>query len=510
MKILSPAQIYEVDRATLKKLEITSSELMEKAGIACFNWLHNVLQGDFNMFHIFCGVGNNGGDGLVIARLLQQYGYEVNTYIVKFKDNKSKDFIDKHQRLKEFGKWPEIIDSNKNFPKISNNDLVIDAIFGLGINRSAEGFTKELIQYINKSNAFTVSIDFPSGLFADKSISDSKAVIKAGYTLTFQVPKLAFLLPENRNYTFFWTLIDIGLDKNYIDNLKSDYYYIEKEDVFSIYKFRNRFSHKGNFGHSLIIGGSFGKIGSVVLASKAALTIGSGLVTAYLPKCGYEIIQSAIPEVMVEVDADNQLEYYNFKVKPTVIGIGVGLGTSEKTAKGFVNFLKENKLPLVIDADGINLISKDKSLLNLLAEGTIITPHPKEFERLVGKWKNDYEKLQKLKEFSIKHKLIVVLKGAYTTIAYKDKLYFNSTGNPGLATAGSGDVLTGLITGLIAQGYTQINASILGVYLHGKCADIALLDMVEETFIASDIFKYLPEAFLSIISNEKEGEEPIK
>jgi len=506
MKILSPSQIYEVDKATIENLEITSSELMEQAGIACFKWLHNVLKGDFELFHIFCGVGDNGGDGLVIARLLQQYGYKVNTYIVKFKDNKSKNFINKHQRLKEFGNWPEIIDSNKNFPKISNNDLIIDAIFGLGVNRSAEGFTKELIQYINNTSAFTVSIDFPSGLYANKSVENKNDVIKASYTLTFQVPKLAFLLPENRDYTFFWTILDIGLDKNFIDKLKSNYYYIEKEDAFSIYKFRNRFSHKGNFGHSLIIGGSFGKIGSLVLASKAALKIGSGLVTAYLPKCGYNIIQSAIPEVMAEVDADNILEYFNFKVKPTVIGVGIGIGTSEKTAKGFSKFLKENKVPLVIDADGINLISQEKSLLKFLAEGTIITPHPKEFERLVGPWKNDYEKLEKLIDFSTKHNLIVVLKEAYTVIAYKEKLYFNSTGNPGLATAGSGDVLTGIITGLIAQGYTPLNASILGVYLHGKCADIALLDMVEETFIASDIFKYLPEAFLSIISNEIQDE----
>jgi hydroxyethylthiazole kinase-like uncharacterized protein yjeF len=248
----------------------------------------------------------------------------------------------------------------------------------------------------------------------------------------------------------------------------------------------------------LIIGGSYGKMGAVILASKAALKIGSGLVSAYIPKCGYEILQISVPEVMVEVDTDSVLTYFNFKTNPNVIGIGPGMGTAEKTAQGFENFIKDNKLPLVIDADGINLLSKNQFLLNYLPKNTVLTPHPKELERLIGAWENDYEKLKKVTEFSKKHQAIVVIKGAYTVVIQDDNLYFNSTGNQALATGGSGDVLTGIITGLIAQGYEPINAAIFGVYLHGKTADIALPKTGYETFTATTIFEYLADAILEV------------
>ena len=269
-----------------------------------------------------------------------------------------------------------------------------------------------------------------------------------------------------------------------------------------LYKFRDKFSHKGNYGHSLIIGGSFGKIGAVSLASRAALTIGSGLVTAYLPKCGYQIIQTALPEIMVEVDAENELQYFNSKIQATVIGIGIGMGTHSKTVDGFEQFLQKNKLPLIVDADAINILAKNKSLLKLLPENSVLTPHPKEFERLVGKWKDDFNKLDKLLTLSNKYKIVVVLKGAYTVIAFKGELHFNSTGNPALATAGSGDVLTGIITGLIAQKYLPIDAAILGVYLHGKTAEMAMNTMVYETFTASDSIAYLSDAFLDLLKKE--------
>ena len=271
---------------------------------------------------------------------------------------------------------------------------------------------------------------------------------------------------------------------------------VDKEYIHRIYKRRNKFSHKGSHGHSLIIGGSFGKIGAVVLASKASLKAGSGLVTVYIPKCGYDVLQSTNPEVMVEVDSEDHLEFFNYKTKPTVIGIGMGMGTSEKTCIGYRKFLLDNELPLVIDADAINILSKHEELLKIIPENSILTPHPKEFERLVGKWKNDYEKLEKLMKFSTKNNCIVVLKGSHTAIAYLGKIYFNITGNPALATAGSGDVLTGIITGLLAQKYTPLEASIYGVYLHGLTADIAINESQSvESFTALDSINYLGKAF---------------
>ncbi|MFA5300496.1 MAG: NAD(P)H-hydrate dehydratase [Lutibacter sp.] len=498
MYILSPQQTAKADKATIKNTGITSVDLMEFAATCCFNWLHEKLQGKNIKILIFCGIGNNGGDGLVIARLLHQHNYRVNCYIVNFSDKRTDEFLTNYNRLKDIELIPIELKNEKDFPKITVEDFVVDAIFGNGLARNPEGFTKKLIQYINRKSTFTLAIDFPSGLFGDKSVSDIEAVIKASHILTFQTPKMAFLLPENKDFVNTWEVIDIGLDQNYIQSLKPKTHYITKDDIFPLYKQRNKWDHKGTYGHSLIIGGSFGKMGAVTLASKAALKIGSGLVSAYIPKCGYTILQISVPEVMVEVDTDSALTYFNFKTNPTVIGIGPGMGTLEKTAQGFENFIKENKLPLVIDADGINLLSKNQLLLNYLPKNTILTPHPKELERLIGAWENDYEKLQKVTEFSKKYEVIVVVKGAHTVIISGGMMYFNSTGNQALATGGSGDVLTGLITGLMAQGYEPINAAIFGVYLHGRTADIALPKTGYETFTASTIFKYLPEAILEV------------
>lgn len=498
MYILSPQQTQKADIATIKNKGITSVDLMETAAKSCFQWLHNKLQGENIQIHVFCGIGNNGGDGLVIARHLHKHNYRVNCYIVNFSDKQTEEFLVNYHRLTEIGLKPIDINNENDFPEIDVNDIVVDAIFGNGLSRNPEGFTKKLIQYLNDKKVFTLAIDIPSGLFADKSVTDKAAVLKASHTLTFQTPKMAFLLPENKDFVNTWEVIDIGLDQNYMESLHPKTHYITKTDIIPLYKTRNKWDHKGTYGHSLIIGGSYGKMGAVVLASKAALKIGSGLVSAYIPKCGYSILQISVPEVIVEVDTDSVLTYFNFKTNPTVIGIGPGMGTAEKTAQGFENFIKENKLPLVIDADGINLLSKNQLLLNYLPKKTILTPHPKELERLIGTWENDYEKLKKVTEFSKKHAVIVVIKGAHTVVIQDDRMYFNSTGNPALATAGSGDVLTGIITGLIAQGYEPINAAIFGVYLHGKTADIAFPKTGYETFTATTIFDYLADAILEV------------
>ena len=502
MYILSSKQLLKADKTTCQIQKISAIDLMEHAATLCFKWLHSRLQGQNIKIHVFCGIGNNGGDGLVIARHLHQHGYNVSCYIVNFSSKRSEGFLENYSQLKELGVWPKVIKGESDFPRVDFEDIVIDAIFGNGLTRKPAGFTKTLIEYINSTKVFSLAIDFPSGLFSDKSVSDKNTVLKAGHTLTFQTPKLAFLLPENNGYVNTWEILDIGLDESFIASLQSKIQYITKTDAVQLYKPRNKWSHKGTFGHSLIIGGSFGKIGAVTLATKAALKIGSGLVTAYLPKCGYTILQIAVPEAMVEVDDDHVLTYFNFKTKATVIGIGPGIGTSEKTTLGFEKFIKENKLPLVIDADALNIISQNQSLLQYLPENTILTPHPKELERLIGTWKNDYDKLNKAVEFSLKHHVIFVIKGAHTVIIDGEAMYFNSTGNPALATAGSGDVLTGIITGLMAQGYEPCNAAILGVYLHGKTADMAIPETGHETFTATTILEYLAQAILDLFNQE--------
>jgi len=499
MKILNAKQIYQADKETIKIKSRSSNELMEFAAMKCFDWFNKYYSDKNNAIHIFCGIGNNGGDGLVMARKLIQSDYQVQTYIVNFSDKRSSDFKINLERLVQMSHKPIDLYETNDFPEISDKDIVIDAIFGIGLTRSPQGLVLDVIQKINNIKTTVISIDFPSGLYSEASVKDKNSVIKASHTLTFQNPKLAFLLAENQRYSENWEVIDIGLDQTFIDSVNSDFQTVEHELVNSIHKPRSKFSHKGTFGHSLIIGGSFGKIGAVVLASKAALKIGSGLVTAYIPKCGYTIVQTSIPEVMVEVDDENYLQHFNYKTKANVIGIGIGLGTHLKTKRGFVKFLKENNIPLVIDADALNIIAEHNDILNLIQEDTILTPHPKEFERLAGNWNNDYEKINKQLEFSLKFKCIVVLKGVYTSIAYKGKIYFNTTGNPALATAGSGDVLTGIITGLIAQGYSPINACVFGVYLHGKSADLAINESQSmESFTASNCIDYFGRAFQEI------------
>ncbi|MCK0132134.1 NAD(P)H-hydrate dehydratase [Flavobacteriaceae bacterium F08102] len=497
-KILSVAQLYEADKITTEKNKISISDLMEHVGTLCFQWIHRRLKGDQITIKVFCGTGNNGGDGLVMARHLKQYGYNVQTYVVNCSNDRSEVFLKKYDELKEIGVWPEMITCDDDFPEISRNDMVVDAIFGIGLSRSPANVLKSIIQHINASDAYVLSIDLPSGMFAEKPVEDFDAVIKAYHILTFETPKISFFLPENEAFVRSWEVIVIGLDNAFMQAVKPLNYLITKPDVLPIYKFRKKFSHKGDYGHALIIGGSKGKIGSMVLSAKAAIHMGSGLVTARVPACGYQIMQTSVAEVMVEIGEEDHLETVSPVTAATVIGIGMGLGTDKKTEKGFTSFIKTNKLPLVIDADAINLLAKNQALIEKIPENSIFTPHPKEFERLVGTWKNDYEKLDKLRAFASKYKVIVVLKGAYSAIASSTMLYFNSTGNPGLATAGSGDVLSGMITALIAQGYSALEAAIFGVYLHGRTADLAMKDMVFETFVASDIINYLPEAFIDL------------
>lgn len=496
-----------VDKATIENEPILSIDLMERAAHKCFEYLEEHIYDD-KVVHVFCGMGNNGGDGLAIARFLFLEAYKTSTYVVHFSDKMSEDFVTNFKRAEALDLIPKSIHSEDDFPEIRKDDIVIDAIFGMGIKKSPTGFTKELINHINTSGARVYSIDVPSGLFIDTPVENKNAIIKSSKTLTFQAPKLAFLLPDNEAYLKDFVILDIGLDTEFMKTVDSDYFYIKNIDIRLIYKERSKFSHKGSFGHSLLIGGSFGKIGACVLASKAALKVGSGLVTAYVPKCGYTILQTAIPEVMVEVDGEDELEFFNFKVKPTVIGLGIGMGTSDKTTKGLGVFLKKNKLPLVIDADGLNILANNQNYLDLLPENTVLTPHPRELQRLIGSWDNDYNKLDKAKQFSKKYKCILVIKGANTLIVQNEKCYFNSTGNPTLATAGTGDVLTGMITGLIAQNYKPLDAAIMGVFLHGRTADHAeSLHNTYESFIASDIIRYLADAYSSVFEENSDDFE---
>jgi len=509
MKLFSKEQIYEGDKLTTERQKISSTDLMERAGTQIFNWMHMRMQGAQVPIHVFCGIGNNGGDGLVLARHLITHGYNVITYIVNCSDKRSKDFLINYDRIKNVtNDWPKMLTCQADFPEFHADDIIVDAVFGIGLNRPPNDWVQELFQKFRASKAFTLAIDIPSGVYTDKAVEDENAVVHANYTLSFQSPKLVFFLPETAKYTIQWEVLDIDIDRDYLVQTETEVELISKLEVLPIYKPREKFAHKGDFGHVMILGGSYGKIGAVNLASRAALSSGAGLVTAYIPKCGYHSLQASIPEVMVITDEnETNISSINFDIVPSVIGVGVGLGTTDETAKAFEVFLKKNKTALVIDADALNILSKKKTLLKLLPEQTVLTPHPKELERLVGKWSDDFDKLNKVKAFSEKYNIIVLIKGANSITVYKNKLYVNTTGNPGMATAGSGDVLTGIISGLIAQGYEPLAATIFGVYLHGKSADISLEDYGYQSLMASHIIKTIGEAYIDLFKNPEEPEE---
>lgn len=500
MKIFDVHQLAEADKVTIEKQGITSEMLMERAATLAYNEIHSRLQGAELPIKIFCGIGNNGGDGLVIGRLLLEQNYNVTIYVVNYSNARSKDFLANYNKIKDISTtWPTLINGKSDFPKLSEEDFIIDAIFGIGLNRPLEDWVAQLVKYINKSRASIVSIDMPSGLFADKTPSKKDAVIKAKYTLTFQAPKLVFFLPQTGEYVGDLQVLDIGLDREYLDKTSVEALLIDKQEAITYYIPRKNFSHKGNYGHSLIIGGSYGKIGSISLTATAALRSGAGLVTIYAPKCGYQILQTVLPEAMVITDKnENELSKIEFEIKPDVICFGMGAGTSKITKVAFKELLEKTKDPMVIDADGLNILSKEKELLKQVPESSVLTPHPKELERLVGKWKDDFEKLEKARIFSKKYKLILVIKGAHTITVSGDKLFVNNAGNPGMATAGSGDVLSGVITALISQGYEPAIAAVFGVYLHGRAGDISAEKLSYQGMISGDIAKYIGAAFLDL------------
>jgi ADP-dependent NAD(P)H-hydrate dehydratase / NAD(P)H-hydrate epimerase len=497
-KILSAKLIKELDAYTIQHEPIASIDLMERACRAFESWFTE----KFDVTHhvgIICGTGNNGGDGLGIARLLYESGYNVQLWIVKGDATESIDFKINRDRLRNKIKIVELT-LKCDQAIFSSCNILIDAIFGSGLSRAPEGLYAKAIDCINQTNALRIAVDVPSGLMMDKSSTGS--IVKAHHTVSFQLPKLVFFLPQSYPFVGRWSVISIGLNKDFIKQAPTPYSYISLKDVKRIVKPRLTFDHKGRYGHALIIAGSIGKIGASVLASRASLRSGLGLLTVHIPKCGNTILQTAVPEAMVSIDKNEEfLTSIENTDQYSAIGIGPGLGQHPETVKAFTSILSQFKSPMVIDADALTILSLKKELMNHIPQGSILTPHPKEFERLVGSWKDDFERLEKQQQLAKQLKCVVVLKGAYSSIASPEgDVYFNSTGNPGMATGGSGDVLTGILTGLLAQHYSPLEAAQLGVYLHGLSGDMAAYENGMNSLIASDLIEFLPTAFKKIAS----------
>jgi hydroxyethylthiazole kinase-like uncharacterized protein yjeF len=505
MKIFRCEQIREIDYYTIKHEPIASVDLMERAAGQLFNWYISRFERVHRVF-VFVGPGNNGGDGLALARMLSLNRYSVEVHYIKFSDKTSSDWGKNLMRLKQetYVNF-NILDNLEKFPVISPGDIIVDAILGSGLSRSVEGFPAEIIKEINRVSCKRISIDIPSGLFSEDNSSNSyDNIIQADYTLSFQFPKLSFMFPENYRFTGEWLVLPIGLSINAIRKLQTPYSLLGKHDILPLIRKRNRFDHKGNYGHGLLVAGSIGKFGASVLGACAALRSGIGLLTCHIPSSASVVIHSSVPEAMVKNDPTGEFvsDIGNTDAY-SAIGIGPGLGLETGTQKAFFRLLQDSRKPLVIDADALNILSLNKEWLSLLPPGTILTPHPKEFERLAGTSENGYARLCLQMEFSRKYNTIVILKGAYTSITTNDgRVFFNSTGNPGMATAGSGDVLTGILLSLLAQGLSPENASLMGVFIHGLAGDIAAGESSYESLIASDIINCIGKAFNRIRETE--------
>ena len=500
MKIFTAAQIRELDRYTIEHEPIKSVDLMERAAKALTRAIMDEWTNRTPVI-VFAGPGNNGGDALAVARLLAEADYQVSVFLFNIHNKLSDDCAANKQRLldgKKVGKFTEVT-LNFDPPELTADMLVVDGLFGSGLNKPLNGGFASLVKYVNQSPAKVVSIDMPSGLMCeDNTYNIRQNILHADLTLTLQQKKLSMMLADCQPYVGRLRVLDIRLSHEYIANTEVSYRILEESDLRPRLRHRSDFAHKGSMGHALLIAGSYGMAGAAVLATKACLRSGPGKVTVHTPKRNYGIMQASVPEAVMQMDREEtafseSVDSSDFNA----LGIGPGLGQNENTAIALIGQIRRTQCPIVVDADALNILANHQAWLQQLPKGIILTPHPKEFDRLMSTASNgDYERLSHAQQLAERLQGYVLLKGHYSALCMPDgHVVFNSTGNSGMATAGSGDVLTGIITGLLARGYKAPDACMLGMYLHGLAGDFAAKDLGKECLVAGDIIKYLPQAF---------------
>lgn len=500
MKILSGTQIKAIDAFTIENESINSLDLMERAASAIADKIVKRWPTSTPV-KVFAGPGNNGGDALAIARLLSERGYKVWACLFNTNGKLSDDCQSNKERLSQCPDVDfEIIETQFTPPQLTKEDVVIDGLFGSGINKPLNGGFASVVKYINASQSTVVSIDIPSGLMTDDNTNNvMNHVVRADYTYTFQYPKLAFIFPENEIYTGQWEVLDIGLSDPGTAITKSNYHLTAPEDFSTMLKTRSKFSHKGMMGHAVLIAGKKNMAGAAVLASRACLRSGVGKLTVHVPETIVQTMQIAVPEAVLDVERENYFSSTFDTSEYDALAIGPGIGTETETAQAFIEEISVSRIPLVLDADALNILGSHRGWINQLPRNTILTPHKKELFGLISTTRNSYEELERTRELAIRQQIYIVIKGANSAICTPEGLvYFNCSGNPGMATAGSGDVLTGIILSLLAQDYDAETAVRLGVYLHGLAGDLAAKDLGYEGLIASDIVDYLPKAFFEL------------
>lgn len=511
MKILNTAQIRAWDAYTIENEPVTSVELMNRAAKAFVEWFVSVFRDPHRPVTIFAGTGNNGGDGVAAARLLHWQMYDVKLVVFDYNDKHSADFIAQISALPG-DLQPRFLNSpdELNSLDIPENAVLVDALFGSGLSRPLGGIWAQTIDFIHAlPHTSVVAIDLPSGLFADRH-TPGHTVVHATHTFTFETPKPAFFFPENSEALGRWAYGSIGLHPDFYAATETPFYYLTREDATALLRPRGKFSHKGTFGHALLVAGSYGKMGAAVLAARGCLRAGAGLLTVHAPACGNIVLQTAVPEAMFS--ADRRAKFWSEAPDLdafSAVGVGCGIGQNAATVAALEQLLSAayhahasrewSSWGLVLDADALNLLAQNPGWWKLIPPETILTPHPKEFERLFGQTADDFERNELQRSKAQEHGVFIVLKGAHTAIACPDgSCWFNSSGNPGMATGGSGDVLTGILTGLLAQGYAPGDAALLGVYLHGLAGDLAAAEMGQPGLSAGDLSTFLGKAWLQL------------
>ena len=503
MKIFTAAQIHELDNYTITHEPIKSIDLMERAAKTITRAIMDEWT-DRTPMVIFAGPGNNGGDALAVARLLAEENYKVSVYLFNIHNKLSDDCAANKQRLidsKRVGHFTEVT-LNFDPPELTEDMVVIDGLFGSGLNKPLIGGFASLVKYINQCPAKVVSIDIPSGLMCeDNTYNIHSNIIRADLTLTLQQKKLSMMMADCQKYIGRLRVLDIRLSKEYIDKTEANCRILEEQDVRRLLMPRDDFAHKGAMGNALIIAGSYGMAGAAVLATRACLRSGVGKVTVHTPRRNYLVMQTAVPEAVMQMDHEET--YFSESVDSTdfdALGIGPGLGLVENTAIALIGQIRRTSCPIVADADALNILANHQAWMQQLPSGIIMTPHPKEFDRMAGSTSNnDYERLIRAQQMAEHIKGYIILKGHHSALCMPDgHIVFNATGNSGLATAGSGDVLTGILTALLARGYDKGTACQLGMYLHGLAGDLAAKEVGKESLVASDIIQFLPKAFLKL------------
>jgi hydroxyethylthiazole kinase-like uncharacterized protein yjeF len=500
LPLLISEQIRKADAFTIANEPITSVNLMERASKAFVGWFINHFPDRALSISFYCGMGNNGGDGLAIARLLNEHHYKcIKVVIARFSDKQSNDFTINLGRLIQTDIPITEIDAGGGIPD-ENSDIIIDALLGTGLNKPLAGDYERLVKHINTLNSTIVAVDVPTGFFSEGEVDPNATVIKSDLVITFQQPKINFLLPESAPYVNCWEAVNIGISEKFVRDLNSPYQFLEEKDIRRILKPRHRFSNKGTYGHALIIAGQAKTMGAALLCASASAHAGAGLTTACVPDSGLVALNSYLPEIMAIVrneDEPPEIEWDKFNV----IAVGPGLGKGADAVELLSAIIKNYKKPLVIDADALNLLAADTKLLKAIPAGSILTPHMKEFDRLFGEHKSWWKRLQTGIEQAKSLNIYIVLKNDYTIIITPDgKCYFNPTGNAAMASGGMGDVLTGVIAAMLAQKYSPLEACLIGTYVHGKAGDELALPNRLNVILPGKLAAQLPATMAKLMA----------